>query len=166
VLHYVDKRSAARHAGLPIKVVLSELEEVKKTEGQEEGDENEPGMDRVPIEGGLHSSRQAYPHELEGILQSISSESFPEAASIIGELIRVLCADAVVIMEARNNPFEVFVREGSVIGRLNAIAFEMIFSDSANTEFVMDNLMVRGLSVNEVQTNILKVVFSRIKSSD
>lgn len=158
--------SAARHAGLPIKVVLSELEEVKKTEGQEEGDEHEPGMDCVPVEGGLHSARQAYPHELEGILQSISSESFPEASSIIGELIRILCADADVIVDARNNPFDVFVREGSAIGRFNAIAFEMVVSDSANAAFVIDNLMVRGLSVNEVQTNILKVVFSRIKSSD
>ena len=164
LLRYVDKRSAARHAGLPIKVVLSELEEVKKTEGQEEGDEHEPSMDRVPIEGGLHSSRQAYPHELEGILQSISSESFPEASSIIGELIRILCADAVVIMEARNNPFEVFVREGSAMTRLNAIAFEMVVSDSANVEFVMDNLVGRGGKAADVQLNVMKVVFRRITS--
>lgn len=142
--------------------MLSELEEVKKTEGQEEGDENEPGMDRVPVEGGLNSARQAYPHELEGILQSISSESFPEASSIIGELIRILCADTDVIVDARNNPFDVFVREGSAIGRLNSIAFEMVVSDSANGEFVMDNLVGHSERAQQIQRNIMKVVYSRV----
>lgn len=71
-------------------------------------------------------------------------------------------ADLVLILEARNNSFEIFVREGSAMTRLNAIAFEMVVSDSANAEFVMNNLVGQSSRTQEIQRNIMKIVYSRV----
>lgn len=157
---YLDKREAKKTVRLPLKVVTATVVSIDSIEPPIGPD---PGPVTVPSETRKPSVVET---ELSHLLRDLSRKSLSALADPIQSIIDDLSVQPTVILEAQNNVFDTFAKEG-VTGKLlsRAVTSHIMCHTSTNeeAETLLKALVEDTPEARDTRKNLLRVVYLRAR---